>query len=120
MACASFCPRMENIDGSPVGIKILVDCSGSMRGISRGQAVKGLKKILTLLTPEDFVSYSRFGSKVEHFTSSMLPCKEECIAKLSAKVDSTQADMGGIRMEAAILSTVKDIANTGDAPPLFF
>lgn len=34
MATASFCPHMDNVDDNPLALKILVDCSGSMSGMS--------------------------------------------------------------------------------------
>lgn len=120
MVAASFAPEMPQKIVSPLGLKILVDCSGSMSGSSIAEAQKGLGKVLSLLRPEDQIAYSRFGSEVEHLTRSLLPCTPENIEKLSKAIDATSADMGGTEMEAALRSTFQDIA--GDAknevPPL--
>ena len=118
MACASFCPRMDNVDESPLALKILVDCSGSMSGMSIGQARKGLQNIMKILSPKDQVSYSRFGDDVEHLTRTMLECTRENMRKLFVAIDETNSDMGGTEMEKAILSTVKDIAYSGALPPV--
>lgn len=120
MVAASFAPELPQKIVSPLGLKILVDCSGSMSGSSIAEAQKGLGKVLSLLRPEDQIAYSRFGSEVEHLTRSLLPCTPENIEKLSKAIDATSADMGGTEMEAALRSTFQDIA--GDAknevPPL--
>lgn len=117
LAAASFCPRMEQVDKNPLALKILVDCSGSMSGKSIAQAQKGLQKILSLLSPQDYVSYSRFGSDVEHMSKVMLECSEKNLQKLASKIRATEANMGGTEMEAAVISTVEKIGQGGDAPP---
>lgn len=104
------------MDEDPLALKILVDCSGSMMGMSIEQAQKGLRKILSLLSPHDHVSYSRFGSCVQHLSNVMLPCNERNLHKLAAAIDATKADMGGTKMEKAVLSTVKDISQVSDVP----
>lgn len=116
LACASFYPQMDDIENNPLGLKILVDCSGSMSGVSIAQAQMGLQKILTLLKPDDYVSYSRFGSKYEHLSKELLPCNSDNLARLNRAIAMTYADMGGTEMEKAVLATVNDIKNTGDAP----
>lgn len=120
MVAGSFAPELPQKIASPLGLKILVDCSGSMSGSSIAEAQKGLGKVLSLLRPEDQIAYSRFGSEVEHLTRCLLPCTPENIEKLSKAIDATSADMGGTEMEAALRSTFQDIA--GDAknevPPL--
>lgn len=118
MGCASFCPKMENVDANPLGLKILVDCSGSMSGMSIKQAQKGLQNILKLLSENDYASYSKFGSDVEHLTKSMLKCESANMQKLFAAIDATDANMGGTEMEKAVLSTIRDIKQNGDVPPV--
>lgn len=113
MVAASFAPEIPQANVSPLGVKILVDCSGSMSGSSIEEAQKGLGKVLTLLAPHDQVSYSRFGSEVKHLTNSLMPCTPENIEKLSQAIDATSADMGGTEMKGALRSTFQDIA--GDA-----
>ena len=64
-ALASFYPALPRRP-SPIALKILVDCSGSMEGISIGQAKEAVHQVLQRLDEGDFVSYSRFGTHVVH------------------------------------------------------
>lgn len=118
MACASFCPHMDNVEDNPLGLKILVDCSGSMSGTSIDEARKGLQKILDLLTPKDSASFSRFGNDVMHSTMAMLECNPENMKRLSQDIAATEANMGGTEMEKAVLSTINAIKPRGDEPPV--
>lgn len=117
MAAASFCPMMSEVPVSPLGLKILVDCSGSMRGESIKLAQNGLQKILSLLKPDDFIAYSRFGSDVRHMSDLLLPCNHDNIIRLSAMIDSTAADMGGTEMDSALVSTFAIKQPHGDELP---
>lgn len=110
MLAASFQPAMPSREISPIGLKILVDCSGSMSGSSIGEARKGLGQILQQLTPRDYISYSRFGSNVIHSSKELRPCTPEEITRFSGAIDKTRADMGGTEMEGALKSTF-DIGN---------
>ncbi len=64
-ALASFYPTLSR-QSSPIALKILVDCSGSMEGESIEQAKEAVHQVLQQLNEGDFVSYSRFGSHVAH------------------------------------------------------
>ena len=120
MVAASFAPEIPQNTVSPLGLKILVDCSGSMSGSSIEEAQKGLGKVLSLLAAHDQVAYSRFGSQVKHLTRRLLPCTPENIEKLSKAIDATSADMGGTEMEGALRSTFQDIAADAknEVPPV--
>lgn len=117
MLAASFAPQMQKDNISPLGLKILVDCSGSMDGESIRQAQKGLQKVLSLLRPEDLVSYSRFGSNVAHTTKCLLICERDNLKKLGNAIAKTDADMGGTEMNGALISTFNNIRNPTDIPP---
>lgn len=116
MVAASFAPQMQRDNISPLGLKILVDCSGSMSGESIGQARKGLQKVLSLLNPEDMVSFSRFGSNVEHLSDHLQACDSHVLQNLSEAIAKTDANMGGTEMNAALLSVLRDIRNPGEIP----
>ncbi|MBP3730642.1 MAG: VWA domain-containing protein, partial [Mailhella sp.] len=105
MLAASFTPILPQNVHSALGLKILVDCSGSMEGKRMQQAVRGLEEVLLQLSPQDFVSYSMFGSDVRHTFRSMHPCSPDTLKKLTAHIASTDADMGGTEMEHALAST---------------
>ena len=113
---ASFCPKLP-VKADPVLLKILVDCSGSMEGDSIRQAQRGLQTIIRELSSQDFISFSRFGSKVEHNFSQMKQCASGALQKLSAMVKGLSADLGGTEMEQAVLSTCQEVAWPEETSP---
>ena len=103
---ASFCPRLPAQEESPLLLKILVDCSGSMGGDSIAQARAALHEVFQHLNPADHVSYSKFGSTVEHVVARMEPCTPRFVGKvLSPALKATDADLGGTELNSALLST---------------
>lgn len=114
-ALASFCPKLPAQENSPLLLKILVDCSGSMGGDSIAQARSALHQVFQYLSAADQVSYTRFGSTVEHVVATMEPCKPRFVEKvLSKALKLTEADLGGTELNAALLSTF-EIKVPGDS-----
>ncbi|MDR1776518.1 MAG: VIT and VWA domain-containing protein [Desulfovibrio sp.] len=109
MLLASFCPKLPE-QADPLLLKILVDCSGSMAGDSIQEAKRALHAVLQELKEGDFVSFSRFGSMVQHQNQFLQPCSDSVLQALSGAVAETEADMGGTEMEQALRSTLKDVA----------
>lgn len=110
LVAASFAPQFSEDESAPLALKILVDCSGSMHGMSISQAKKGLQRVSLLLREDDYISYSRFGSHVTHPIGHMTQCTPGAVQMLSSAINQTDADMGGTEMANAIKSVVKDIA----------
>lgn len=104
VALASFCPEMTGAARS-LGLKILVDCSGSMNGDRIDAARTALHQVLSHLDTADSFSFSRFGSEVEHCTRTLMAATPRAIAKAGGWVSATQADMGGTDIRQALLST---------------
>jgi Ca-activated chloride channel family protein len=102
---ASFCPTLPEKTQEPVLLKVLVDCSGSMGGDSIAAARRALHEVMKELTEQDWISYSRFGSEVKHELSGLQPCNGATIKQMASLVDSTDADLGGTEMNAALIST---------------
>jgi len=103
---ASFCPKLPAQETAPLLLKILVDCSGSMNGDSIVQARTALHEVFQHLSPADRVSYTRFGSTVEHVVANMEPCKPRFVGKVLAKaLKVTESDLGGTELNAALRST---------------
>lgn len=86
---------------SRIALRLLVDCSGSMGGDSIESARRALRGVASGLQPADEVSFSRFGSEVEHVLSA-LPCTSAVLSQLRRLVDATDASMGGTEMEGAL------------------
>ena len=104
VALASFCPATTGA-ARPLGLKILVDCSGSMNGDRIDAARTALHQVLSHLDIADSFSFSRFGSAVEHCTRALMAATPRAIAKAGGWVSDTRADMGGTDIRQALLST---------------
>lgn len=103
----AFCPRL-NQTKTPLAVKFLVDCSGSMMGDSIESAKRSLESLVDRLGPGDRFSLSRFGDAVKHQSQSLLSL-EDPTTRMSAQqwIDDLEADMGGTEMEKALKSTFK-------------
>lgn len=105
---ASFYPRLPEQEPTPLRLKILVDCSGSMRGESMEQAQESMHELILRLTDQDVLSYSKFGSEVVHTSNHLQKCSSHYIKNVLAKaVHDTDADMGGTELHQALTSTFK-------------
>ena len=105
---ASFCPKLQEKEPSPFGLKILVDCSGSMQGDSIEQAQEAMHELILRLSERDMVSYSKFGSTVVHTSNQLEKCTPRYIKNVLAKaVHETAADLGGTELNQALSSTFK-------------
>jgi Ca-activated chloride channel family protein len=103
---AAFCPHHDAAPAAtPLNLKILVDCSGSMNGDRIAAARSALHEVLAHLEDEDSFSYSCFGSDVRHFSQSLMAATPRALLKASGWIDATQASMGGTEMKEAMLST---------------
>ena len=107
LVAASFAPSLPEDEFTPIALKILVDCSGSMSGDRISQARVGLKKVLSELGGRDFVSYSRFGNDVVRKTEELLPCTGRNLEKLGDWIQHTDADLGGTELERALRDTFR-------------
>ena len=110
MLLTAFSPKLPEQSTRPVALKVLIDCSGSMSGESMMQARKGLGRLVSLLKPEDHISYSQFGSDVCHHIPDMLPCTPASMKKISELIEKTDADLGGTEMEKALASTFAEVS----------
>jgi Ca-activated chloride channel family protein len=86
-----------------IAVKALVDCSGSMGGDSIASARLALQGLLAKLTGGDCLSISRFGTTVEHVFPPT-PCTASALSAASRAVATTDANLGGTEMEAALRS----------------
>lgn len=93
-----------------IGLKVLVDCSGSMGGDSIASAKVALQAALDTMTLDDGLSISRFGSSVEHVLPAAIGRHggRHPGERLRPVVERIEADLGGTEMHAA-LTEVFDI-----------
>ena len=115
IAAASFSPVFPEEANTPIGIKILVDCSGSMGGGRIARAKRGLVKIVSLLDPRDYISYMRFGSSVKHEIRTLSPWDEKTRKIFEKAIADTDANLGGTEMNSALEATFK-IGDKKDVP----
>lgn len=101
---ASYCPALQQAPSAPLRLKVLVDCSGSMTGDSIAQARDGLRPLALQLTPEDQISFSRFGNQTQRVLSPVRASRQNIKAFLTA-IDHTEANMGGTELAAALKDT---------------
>ncbi|CAM8656646.1 marine_srt_targ, marine proteobacterial sortase target protein [Oxalobacteraceae bacterium] len=110
---SSFTPTLPVVNekdqtSQAIDLKILVDCSGSMQGMSIAQACEGLRQLARQLTEHDRASYTRFGSQTTHVIRTLHACTPEFVGNhLKAAIDNTDADMGGTEMHEALNKTFK-------------
>jgi len=108
---ASFCPHLEIASAprdEPLHLKIMIDCSGSMQGDSITQARNALFEISKLLTPSDYVSFSRFGSEVDNVIPRMQSCTDRFVrGTLAQAIQTTEADLGGTEIPHALASVTE-------------
>jgi len=104
----SDCPRFptppQEAPATPLCLKILVDCSGSMAGQSMELAREALGELTHNLCATDLVAFSRFGSSVQRTLRGRY-CEAKHIVALRDAIRDTQADLGGTEMEAALEDT---------------
>ncbi|MBQ7617845.1 MAG: VWA domain-containing protein [Desulfovibrio sp.] len=105
LVVSSFAIDLKDEFVSPVALKILIDCSGSMGGERIEQASCGLQQVFQSLAEHDYVSLSRFGSRVLRLNEKMLPCSEEVRAQFTEQLLDLSADLGGTEMDAALADT---------------
>ena len=90
----------------PALIKVLVDCSGSMQGDSIEQAKDCLNWLFGQLNNSDQVSFTRFGSRVEHEHAQLKPCTLIHRQLLKATSRRLNADLGGTEIDQALKEVI--------------
>lgn len=101
---ASYCPALPAQAPTPLRLKMLVDCSGSMAGDSMAQARAALRPLAAQLTPDDQVSFSRFGSHTERGLRPVAGTPRH-VATLRKHIDALEADLGGTELAEALQDT---------------
>ena len=103
-AIASFYPTFQIYTPKPKSVTFVIDCSGSMDGISIQKAKIALSKALGLLRKNDTFNIIKFGTHNEALFEKEVLAIEKNIKIAQKMVDSLRADMGGTEMESALNS----------------
>ncbi len=108
---ASYCPPLPAAQSegvsklpTPLCLKLLVDCSGSMAGESIEQAREALRQLVGNLELKDRASFSRFGSSVQRVVRATA-CTTDSRLVLLRAIGETQANLGGTEMAEALNDT---------------
>ena len=101
---ASFRPEIPDLGGSGVhrGLKIVVDCSGSMSGDSIEQVRIAGERILDSLRPGDLFDIVAFGTSHHVLFGREMPASRTNVARARDFVHRLDADMGGTEIESAL------------------
>ena len=108
-------PPSATAGEAPLALKVVIDCSGSMSGISIDQARKSALEILNLLRPEDAFNVTLFGTRHLHLFRTLVPASTRYITEAWNRLDGLDTDMGGTEMERA-LDAVFSLSGS-DVPP---
>jgi uncharacterized protein YegL len=104
-AIASFYPSFgKDLPKQPKSVTFVIDCSGSMSGVSIDRARTALNKALYLFTEEDSFNIIKFGSNHTSLFESEVPATIENLNIAKRMIRSLDANMGGTNMEEALQS----------------
>lgn len=108
-----YLPDQAQANEPPRHLTLVVDCSGSMEGVSIEQARVAALRIVDSLRPGDTLSLVRFGSDTEVLTPRPLPAgtAQETLRGLCQRLD---ADMGGTEMQEALTEALRVTPAGGD------
>lgn len=103
-AIASFYPSFacEGYVKKAKSVTFVVDCSGSMEGISIEKAKSALYKAIGQLGEDDYVNLVLFGTESKKIFDSEMSATRENLKTLKNTIDYIDADMGGTEMESAL------------------
>ena len=113
---SSFRPDIPESDQEERrGVKIVVDCSGSMGGDSIAQARMALERILDGLRPGDLFEILAFGSSQHALFGREMPVSKKTLTKARRFVRALDADMGGTEI-GAVLDAAYGTRGEADLP----
>ena len=112
--CIAYAPVAATLPGlseqlSPMSLRLVIDCSGSMAGESIKSARRGAMRVLEALTDADEVSITRFGTTFEHFDQRLTKALASEKRRALNYLQGTDATLGGTEMTAA-LAAVSQLA----------
>jgi len=94
-------PELEEASAN-LSLRIVIDCSGSMQGESIKSARRGAMRAVEVLGDTDEFSITRFGSTCEHCFAQLKPAVRGSKAHALHYLHSTDANLGGTEMAAAL------------------
>lgn len=110
VAMIAFCASDEVLSARPVVAELVIDCSGSMAGVSIEQTRSAVRAIVAQLTPADRVNVLRFGSSHQWLLRRPQPATVPVQHTLLQAADDLAADLGGTQLLIALNAGLDDLA----------
>jgi Ca-activated chloride channel family protein len=109
-AMIAFCAAPTAACRRAVVAELVIDCSGSMAGVSIEQTRAAVRAIVAQLTPQDRVNVLRFGSSHQWLLRRPQPATLPVQRTLLQAADDLQADLGGTELLSALNAGLDDLA----------
>lgn len=109
-AMIAFCATPAIASSRPVVAELVVDCSGSMGGVSIEQTRAAVRAIIAQLTPADRVNVLRFGSTHQTLLRRPQPATVPVQRTMLQAAEDLQADLGGTELLSALNAGLDDLA----------
>lgn len=113
-------PPETDAPAAPRELVFLLDCSGSMAGSSIASAREALGLFLRGLEPGATFNVIRFGSSFESFFPAPREYSEASLAEALARLDRTDADLGGTEALAPLQAALARPAAQGRPRAILF
>jgi len=95
-------------------VKIVIDCSGSMRGDSMAQARQALAEILDCLRPQDRFDIVRFGTHHKALFGRLTLADSQALEQARSLLGGLAADLGGTEIGQALQAAYRIRGETGE------
>ena len=109
-AMIAFCATADALSARPVVAELVIDCSGSMAGVSIEQTRAAVRAIVAQLSPADRVNVLRFGSTHQWLLRRPQPATVPVQHTLLQAADELAADLGGTELLGALNAGLDDLA----------
>lgn len=109
-AMIAFCAQTNAAHARPLVAELVVDCSGSMGGVSIEQTRAAVCAIVAQLTPADRVNVLRFGSTHQWLLRRPQPATVPVQRTMLQAAEELQADLGGTELLSALNAGLDDLA----------
>jgi Ca-activated chloride channel family protein len=110
-------PPIIETTRTPLCLKMVIDCSGSMSGVSIAQARKAALAMLDLLKPEDSFNVTLFGDNHEHLFDRMVSADARHIQLAQERLKQLDANLGGTETGKALAAVYKLQTNASIGMP---
>ncbi|MFO1496041.1 MAG: VIT domain-containing protein [Lysobacterales bacterium] len=117
VASIAFAAPLPVGTARPVVAELVIDCSGSMGGVSIEQTRQAVRAIVAQLSPADRVNVLRFGNHQELLLRRPQPATLAVQKTLLQAADLLQADLGGTELLAALEAGLDDLARVPAGVP---